>query len=135
MFSRRDFPDYKTEAASIRERHGPPAPTPDEIAAREAETRRIEGEVMAAYDDGVSVSAINKSFQHVGLYRIRQVIARANFSRRFADDASQAAFLQNLRNERCDECLARYLSGPWRNWAIGKRLTFPEPDQCSHTSP
>lgn len=135
MFSRRDFPDYKTEAAFIRERHGPPAATPDEIASREAETRRIEGEVIAAYDDGVSVSAINKSFRHVGLYRIRRAIARANFSRRFVDEASQAAYLQDLRNKSCDECLTRYLSGPWRNWAIGKRLTFPEPEQCVHISP
>jgi hypothetical protein len=135
MFSRRDFPDYMTEAAYIRERHGPPPLSAQEIAEREAEARRVEGEIIAAYDQGVSVSAIQKSFQDIGLYRIRQIIAKTNFSRCFEDPASQTSHFKELRNRCCDDCVERYLSGPWRNWIIGKRLTSPDPPKCTHKTP
>jgi hypothetical protein len=132
MFNRRDFPDFMTDAAVLLEKHGPPPMSREEMAERNAERAQDEAEILAAYDRGTSVYAILKLFRSVGLYRIRLIIATANLLRRFPNKAAQVAFSQQLSSHLCKECIAAYFSGPWRNWGLGKRLTFPEPPPCQH---
>jgi hypothetical protein len=132
MFNRRDFPDFVTEAAFIRERRGPPPMSAEESNARNAEKRERHTQIIAAYDRGDSLAAIARHVPGVTAYRIRQIVAAANFSRRFPDRSAVAGFLRSLTHSLCGECRNAYLSGPWRNWVFGRTLTFPTPPQCAH---
>lgn len=69
MFSNRDFPDCMTESAYIRERHGPPPVTPAQHAAWEAANRRLQGAIVAAYNETKSLPGVAKKFSDVSIYR------------------------------------------------------------------
>lgn len=134
MFNRSDFPDFMTEAAYIRERHGPPPMSPEEVAAREKQRRKTEEEIVAAYDRGESVAEIGRSFSSpsLSLSQIRRVIAKVNHSRRFPNQGDEAQFLGSLGSIMCRQCFDFYITEKFRSWIAGKRLTFPEPPSCQH---
>jgi hypothetical protein len=134
MFNRRDFPDYKTEAAVARDRHGPPALTNEEQAALEAARQSMAREIIAAYDGGSKLVAIVAEFAEIGSYRIRQIIAKKNFERAFPDQNVLGSFREDLERSLCSGCLAAYFAfeGPWERWLRGQRLTLPRPPVCLH---
>ena len=132
MFKRNDIPDFMTEAAYTRDRHGPPSLSAEERAKAEAQQRELESKIISAYERGSTIRSIAVSFARFGLHRIRRVIATKNRRDKFPDKAARSQFFTNLQVRMCKDCLAQYLSGPWNNWERGKRLTFPEPPICQH---
>lgn len=132
MFNQNDFPDHMTEAAVTRERHGPPPLTPEEFAVRESARREVANKIVKLRDAGVSLPKIVATFPGISLYHVRRIIAESNVRRQFPDGSAVGSFYRILDRDLCDRCRNIYLSGPWRNWAIGKRLTFPPPPACPH---
>jgi hypothetical protein len=135
MFNRNDFPDHMTEAAVTRERHGPPPFTPEELEAREATRREAARKIVNLRDAGASLPQIVAALPGETLYHVRRIIAESNFQQQFPDSPAVGAFYRMLDRDLCDHCRNIYLSGPWRNWAIGKRLTFPPLPACLHPRP
>jgi hypothetical protein len=132
MYNSRDFPDRITEAAWIRERHGPPPDTPEQAAAREVARRETEERIAEMRKSGASLRSIADAFPQETLYRVRMVVAQCSFQEKFPDRATVRTFLVDVHRTLCDECSAAYLSGPWRSWGLGKRLSFPELPTCDH---
>jgi len=134
MFNGNDFPDRITESAYIRERHGPPPPTPEESAAQSAEWERIKAAIQEAYAAGSSVAHLVRRFRPLSEYRVRQFIGEFNFKSRFPDQEAKEALRQQL-GDLCYECYGEWHSGPWCSWLNGQRLKFPEPKPCFHENP
>jgi hypothetical protein len=131
MFNRRDFPDYMTESAYIRERHGPPPMTPEQHARWEAALRQQEIDIVAAYDSSESLAAVARRFG-VTPYRVSRVIAKVTFERRFPTRESATSFLAGLYERLCRKCYYSYVVGQWQAWVGGRRATFPNPPACPH---
>jgi hypothetical protein len=132
MFSRSDFPDFKTEAAETLERHGPPPMTEEENAAWEAKRRKTEAEIATAYEEGASLSKLQSSFPSVSESQIRRAIAAVNYSRQFPNPNDESLFLYDLEQKCCHRCRNEYLSESYRKWRMGKKLRLPKLPNCVH---
>jgi hypothetical protein len=76
VFNRNDFPDLMTEAAWIRERHGPPQEAPNQAEERIAAWQKLKRAIVELYQNGATISTISRAFHDVSNYRNSTIYRR-----------------------------------------------------------